>query len=148
MKDEKLKALKNAIILILTIAIMIIMGSCGSAGGNEHTDATTNSAQSSEIPGDAANPPAEVPEDAQFRFELVTSKGVTVIWHELKYGDESAEVRALKQKLVDIGYLSSASNDYFDGETYQALLNFEREMGLYADGKASMMDLLCLSELR
>ena len=148
MKNGKLTKLKNAILTILAITIVISAVSCGSAGDGVNMTSgeisATDRETSDENDIDAVPAPDNAPADAQFKVELNTSKGVFTIWHTLQYGDEGDEVMALRQKLADLGYLSSDSGESFDDNVYRAVLDFERDVGLYQDGIADKSTLLAM----
>ena len=148
MKNGKLTILKNAILPILAITFVISAVSCGSAGGGVNTASGEISAADRETSddndNDAAHAPGNAPADAQFKVELNTSKGVFTIRRTLQYGDEGDEVSALWQKLADLGYLSGVSKESFDYDVYWALMDFERDTGLYPDGIADEMTLRAL----
>ena len=147
MKNGKLMILKNAILPILAITVVISAVSCGSAGGVNTASGEISAADretSDENDNDAAPAPGNAPADAQFKVELNTSKGVFTIRHTLRYGDEGDEVSALRQKLADRGYLGGDSKGSFDYDVYRALMDFERDTGLYPDGIADEMTLRAL----
>ena len=54
----------------------------------------------------------------------------------LEYGSEGAEVRKLQQKLKDLGYLSGSADGKFGAATEAAVIAFQKNNNLTADGKA------------
>ena len=58
----------------------------------------------------------------------------------LKNGDTGAAVRALQERLKQLGYLSAVDGIY-GPQTYNAVVNFQRRNGLTADGVAGRMTL-------
>ena len=54
----------------------------------------------------------------------------------LEYGSEGAEVRKLQQKLKDLGYLSGSVDGKFGAATEAAVIAFQKNNNLTADGKA------------
>lgn len=58
----------------------------------------------------------------------------------LRYGDEGSTVQALQQQLRDIGYCDMDGPVNADGDfgrrTYHAVMAFQRDYGLVADGIA------------
>ena len=54
----------------------------------------------------------------------------------LEYGKEGAEVRKLQQKLKDLGYLSGSVDGKFGAATEAAVIAFQKNNNLTADGKA------------
>ncbi len=57
--------------------------------------------------------------------------------HEvLVIGDEDEWVLELQQKLIETGYLDTAATGYFGTATQNALVSFQEDNGLLADGKA------------
>lgn len=66
-----------------------------------------------------------------------TTDGLTV-------GSRGENVRALQQKLIDLGYLSGSADGFFGSHTEKALLAFQKAQGLSADGVAGSMTLSAL----
>ena len=58
----------------------------------------------------------------------------------LKTGDKGDAVKAMQQRLVQLGYLASADGVY-GPRTYNAVVNFQKRNGLTADGIAGKMTL-------
>lgn len=58
----------------------------------------------------------------------------------LRSGDRGADVRAMQQRLVDLGYLKAADG-IFGLQTYNAVAAFQRRNGLKADGIAGKLTL-------
>lgn len=58
----------------------------------------------------------------------------------LQSGDKGENVRAMQQRLVDLGYLATADG-VFGVRTYNAVVAFQRRNGLTADGLAGKMTL-------
>ena len=54
----------------------------------------------------------------------------------LEYGSEGTEVRKLQQKLKDLGYLSGSVDGKFGAATEAAVIAFQKNNNLTADGKA------------
>ena len=54
----------------------------------------------------------------------------------LEFGSEGAEVKKLQQKLKDLGYLSGSADGKFGVATQAAVIAFQQNNGLTADGKA------------
>ena len=52
----------------------------------------------------------------------------------LKKGMAGEDVRAVKDKLVELGYLKTATHSTFGGDTKEAVKTFQRAEGLEADG--------------
>jgi hypothetical protein len=53
---------------------------------------------------------------------------------ELREGDAGEDVRAMQQRLYELGYLTDEPNGSFDGETVAALTAFQRDNDLLASG--------------
>ena len=53
----------------------------------------------------------------------------------LKYGMEGADVKKVKDKLLELGYLSSSTKYTFGGDTRTAVKKFQADHGLEIDGK-------------
>ena len=54
----------------------------------------------------------------------------------LEMGSEGSEVKQLQQKLKDLGYLSGSADGKFGKATEAAVITFQKNNGLTADGKA------------
>lgn len=63
---------------------------------------------------------------------------------ELSSGSSGAAVRAMQQRLVDLGYLKAADG-YFGIQTFNAVKTFQRRNGLTADGIAGKQTLTKLN---
>ena len=63
----------------------------------------------------------------------------------LRQGDESDQVKALQLKLKEKGYLTTEATGFFGSATYKAVMQFQKEMGLTADGVAGPETLKKLS---
>ena len=58
-------------------------------------------------------------------------------YHNLKKGDKNNEVKALQQRLIELGYLPEGSADgNYGNQTYKAVRNFQYYNGLTRDGIA------------
>ncbi len=63
----------------------------------------------------------------------------------LKQGSTGAEVQALQERLITLGYLNGAADGYYSVETANAVRAFQRDQGLTADGIAGTSTLAALS---
>ena len=54
----------------------------------------------------------------------------------LENGSEGSEVKRLQKRLIDLGYLSGSADGKFGSATESALIEFQKNNGLEADGKA------------
>ena len=63
----------------------------------------------------------------------------------LRYGDSSSEVKALQQRLKELGYFTDTCTGYFGGKTETALKAFQTRNGLTADGVAGSSTLTKLN---
>ncbi len=54
----------------------------------------------------------------------------------LRYGDEGADVMALQNRLISLGYLTGNADGKFGGKTREALIAFQKANGLVRDGVA------------
>ena len=54
----------------------------------------------------------------------------------LENGSEGSEVKRLQKRLIDLGYLSGSADGKFGPATEAALIEFQKNNGLEADGKA------------
>lgn len=65
-----------------------------------------------------------------------------------KNGDDKAEIKAIQQRLIDLGYLTLDSGDsattYFGGKSEEAVKNFQTANGLDATGVADYKTLVAL----
>ena len=59
----------------------------------------------------------------------------------LEFGSEGAEVKKLQQKLKDLGYLSGSADGKFGVATQAAVIAFQKNNNLTADGKAGVATL-------
>lgn len=55
----------------------------------------------------------------------------------LKRGSSGDQVTKMQKRLIELGYLSGTADGIFGGGTEQALLDFQRQNGLKADGAAA-----------
>ncbi len=55
----------------------------------------------------------------------------------ISYGDQSAEVKKMQQRLKDLGYFKNTCTGYFGGATQTALKKFQSRNGLTANGVAN-----------
>ena len=65
-----------------------------------------------------------------------SSKAVASSGETLEFGSEGSAVKTLQQKLKDLGYLSGTVDGKFGIATQAAVIAFQRNNGLTADGKA------------
>ena len=66
---------------------------------------------------------------------------VSISTETLEFGSEGAEVRKLQQKLKDLGYLSGSVDGKFGVATEAAVIAFQKNNNLTADGKAGIATL-------
>ncbi|MBW4520809.1 MAG: peptidoglycan-binding protein [Scytolyngbya sp. HA4215-MV1] len=65
---------------------------------------------------------------------LVVSLSNAAIAASLQQGDTGSEVSALQEKLTRLGYFEGPQTGYFGSLTQEAVIRFQRESGLSADG--------------
>lgn len=65
----------------------------------------------------------------------------------LQLGDQSKDVADLQRRLRQLAYFRGRMTGYFDAETQQALIQFQREQRLPADGVAGQKTLLVLQKI-
>ena len=65
-----------------------------------------------------------------------TSKPAASVGETLEFGSEGSEVKKLQQKLKDLGYLSGSVDGKFGIATQGAVIAFQKNNNLTADGKA------------
>ncbi len=65
-----------------------------------------------------------------------SSRAVASSGETLEFGSEGSAVRTLQQKLKDLGYLAGTADGKFGIATQAAVIAFQRNNGLAADGKA------------
>ena len=64
----------------------------------------------------------------------------------LQKGDEGAEVTSLQKMLIQLGYLSTEATGYFGSATKSAVVAFQKDAGLDADGVAGKATLSALQK--
>ncbi len=62
--------------------------------------------------------------------------GAAIGTDKLQFGDQGDGVIALRNRLMDLGYLPQTANGNYDGTLTRAVQRFQREQGLNADGVA------------
>ena len=60
----------------------------------------------------------------------------STVYRNLKVGSSGADVRALQQKLTELGYYSRSISGTYDARTQEAVRQFQKDNGLSADGIA------------
>lgn len=60
-------------------------------------------------------------------------------YRNLKQGDRGDRVKKLQTRLIELGYLSGKADGVFGGQTYRAVLSFQKRNGLDRDGVAGDM---------
>ena len=65
-----------------------------------------------------------------------TSKAAASIGETLEFGSEGSDVKKMQQKLKDLGYLSGSADGKFGVATQAAVIAFQKNNNLTADGKA------------
>ncbi len=91
--------------------------------------------------GTAVNAPTAAPTAAP-KTTAAPANGISAT--ALKTGDSGAAVKAMQQRLVQLGYLATADGVY-GPRTYNAVAAFQKKNGLTADGIAGTMTLNRLS---
>ncbi len=64
----------------------------------------------------------------------------------LKWGSRGAEVKALQQDLIKLGYLSGSADGIFGAKTHNAVLSYQSKNGLSADGIAGKLTRSAISK--
>lgn len=93
----------------------------GSGSGEPSADGRDGTSQSGDKPAgtaDRADPAEDEPAQPDF----------------IEYGEVSARVGALQQRLQDLGYFVTSVDDAYGGETQQAVFALQKAGGLYRDG--------------
>lgn len=68
---------------------------------------------------------------------MLPVSGLAVERYEvLQIGDEDAWVTELQEKLIELGYLKPPATGYYGTNTQSAVVSYQRDHGLSADGKA------------
>ena len=70
-----------------------------------------------------------------------TSKAAASIGETLEFGSEGSDVKKMQQKLKDLGYLSGSADGKFGVATQAAVIAFQKNNNLTADGKAGVATL-------
>ena len=99
--------------------------------------AVEQQAEGAELPGvtviiapDTPAPPSETPPPVP---EITPNKK----YHNLKKGDKGRDVKALQERLIELGYLpEGAADGSYGNQTYKAVRNFQYYNGLTRDGIA------------
>ena len=65
-----------------------------------------------------------------------TTKAAASIGETLEFGSEGSDVKKMQQKLKDLGYLSGSADGKFGVATQAAVIAFQKNNNLTADGKA------------
>ena len=65
-----------------------------------------------------------------FSVSLNTNDGPVRIIRNLSYESEGDDVKALQNRLLDLGYLSSVPKGYFGNMTYDAVVAFQKDHGM------------------
>jgi general secretion pathway protein A len=65
----------------------------------------------------------------------------------LVQGQQGPQVRALQERLHELGYLSGQASGLFDGDTAEAVRRFQRDQALQVDGAAGPATKIVLSHL-
>lgn len=60
-------------------------------------------------------------------------------YRNLKQGDRGDRVKKLQERLIELGYLTGKADGAFGGQTYRAVLAFQKRNGLDRDGVAGDM---------
>ena len=82
------------------------------------------------IAPETAAPPSETPPPVP---EITPNKK----YHNLKKGDKGQDVKALQQRLIELGYLpEGAADGSYGNQTYKAVRSFQYYNGLARDGIA------------
>lgn len=65
-----------------------------------------------------------------------TAAVVAKAGQSLREGDKGEDVRAMQKRLIELGYLSGSADGSFGPSTKQAIINFQNDNGVTADGIA------------
>ena len=82
--------------------------------------------------------PSPTPSVTDSTIQIATSK-------TLRQGDVSSSVKAMQQRLIELGYLSGKADGNFGSQTYAALVAFQRANALNVDGIAGQKTLAALN---
>ena len=87
----------------------------------------------------AATPaPTSTPKAVDGTIQIATSQ-------TLRRGDVNNSVKAMQQRLIQLGYLAGKADGNFGSQTYAALQSFQRANALTADGIAGRLTLTALN---
>ncbi|MDO5299184.1 MAG: peptidoglycan-binding domain-containing protein [Clostridia bacterium] len=143
------------LILILVIIIAMIIRSMFSAGTPAAVDTPVPQAADNNTPeannfivfGAATATPEtheEVTPEPSIEITPTPAPETTVTLSTLRKGDQGAEVVTLQKALVELGFLTGATDGNFGTATQTAVKNFQKAYGLDDDGIAGKLTLEAL----
>lgn len=77
-------------------------------------------------------------------YQLCYPNSTDAVYAVSKYGSTGNEVKTLQQKLKDLGFYKGSVDGIFGSQTQTAVRNFQRSVGITADGIAGSTTLLYL----
>lgn len=77
-------------------------------------------------------------------YQLCYPNSTDAVYAVSKYGSTGNEVKTLQQKLKDLGFYKGSVDGVFGSQTQTAVRNFQRSVGITADGIAGSTTLLYL----
>ena len=77
-------------------------------------------------------------------YQLCYPNSTDAVYADSKYGSTGNEVKTLQQKLKDLGFYKGSVDGIFGSQTQTAVRNFQRSVGITADGIAGSTTLLYL----
>ena len=77
-------------------------------------------------------------------YQLCYPNSTDAVYAVSKYGSTGNEVKTLQQKLKDLGFYKGSVDGIFGSQTQTAVRNFQRSVGITADGIAGSTTILYL----
>lgn len=119
----------NMKIILIVIGVLLLLGLISSMGGKKEEPA----AVSTRAPRITAAPTVE-PMPTAVITDAPTPAPTEI--PTLKKGSKGADVKALQERLIDLGYLSGSADGDFGAKTEQAVRDFQLVNKLTQDGVA------------
>jgi lipoprotein-anchoring transpeptidase ErfK/SrfK len=130
-----------AVLVAAGLAAALVLGACSSAGGDEPGQAaegvTSTSPPTTDPPATAAPTTTEPPTTAApstTEAPTTTTKPKPAAPAKLQSGSKGPAVKALQQRLHELGYQVQEADGQFGPETHHSVVAFQKVNGLGRDG--------------